>query len=156
VKLTERDIPATPAEVVRELDADAIHIARLTPQVSASRARSSEVAKPPVVTFVTDQPRHTPVNPRAALALIVVMIATGLLWVLIQSSTASSSGGSHKAAVHLTPPEQRAVAAARARAAAIAKAKRDRGTDAQWGDTIPAVTSPPTRATNIAQSRPSR
>jgi hypothetical protein len=99
--------------------------------------------------FATEQPRPARVNPRAALVMILAVVMIGLVWVLIGSSTAGSSGGSHKAAVHLTPVQERAAAAARVRAAAIAKAKSDRGTDAQWGDTIPAVTPPPTSATNV-------
>jgi hypothetical protein len=144
VKLTELDIPATPAEV----DADSIRIARLTPQPTPSSARSA-VARPPAVMFATEQPRPARVNPRAALVMILAVVMIGLVWVLIGSSTAGSSGGSHKAAVHLTPVQERAAGAARVRAAAIAKAKSDRGTDAQWGDTIPAVTPPPTSATNV-------
>ena len=148
-RLTEVDIPATPAEVVREFEADSIHIARLTPQPTAS-STPPEITKPPAVMFVTDQPHHAYRNPRAALVLIVAVMMMGFLWVLIGFGAAGSSGGSRKAAVHLTAAEQRTAAAARARAAAIAKAKRDRGTDAQWGDTIPALTPAPTSATNVA------
>jgi hypothetical protein len=100
--------------------------------------------------FVTEQPRPARVNPRVALVLIVAVIVTASVWVLIGSITAGSSGGSHKAVVHLTPAQERAATAARARAAAIAKAKRDRGTDAQWGDTIPGVTPPAASATNAS------
>lgn len=149
MKLTELELPATPAEVVGELDANEIRIARLTPQPTAGSARSA-TAKPPAVMFLTDQPRHAPGGPRAALVLIVAVMMIGLAWVLIGTITAGNSSRSHRAAVHLTAAQQRVAAAARTRAAAIAKAKRDRGTDAQWGDTIPAVTPPPTSATNAA------
>ncbi len=147
MKLTELESPTTPAEAIGELDAESIHIARLTPQPTPGSA-AAEITKPPAVVFVTDQRRPVRGNPRAALALIAAVIATALVWALIASSTASSSGGSHKAAVHLTPAQQRAAAAARVRAAAIAKATRDRGTDAQWGDTTPGVTPAPSSAPN--------
>lgn len=141
MKLNELDTPTTTAaDVVPGLEADSIHVARL-PQISAgSGARA--IARPPVLAFVTEEAPRARIGPRAALLLAVVVMVAAVLWVVIGSGTTGSSSGAHPARVHLTAAEQRAAAAARTRAAAIAQARRDRGTDALLQDTIPAATSP--------------
>jgi hypothetical protein len=96
------------------------------------------------LTFVTEEPRATLWSLRTALGLIIAIIP--ILVVAIVIAASSGGGGdrpSHRAAVRLTPAQQRVVALQRARAAAIAKAKRDRGTDAELQDTIPAVAPSP-------------
>jgi len=100
-------------------------------------------AEPPSLRFVTEQPRATRLDSRTALRLIAALITVFVLVVVIAASSGGGGPHPHKSAVRLTPAQQRAVAAERARAAAIAKARRDRGTDAELQDTVPAATAAP-------------
>ncbi len=125
-----------------DFGADSIHVARKSVH-GATGGATAAPAKPPPLVIVAAEARPTRGNAGAALLLLVV-IGT-ILWVLIGSGTTGSSSGSHRAPVRRTPAEQRAAATVRVRAAAIAQAKRDRGTDAELQDTIPAATPPPTR-----------
>lgn len=99
--------------------------------------------EPPSLRFVTDEPRAPRLRLRTALGLITAMIAVVVVLIVVASSSGGAADRPHNTAVKLTPAQQRAVAAQRARAAAIAKAKRDRGTDAELQDTIPAATPMP-------------
>jgi hypothetical protein len=98
------------------------------------------IAKPPALAFVTEEARPRRIDLRLAALLVLVVVMAGLLWVLIDSGPNGRPRATpaHHAPLKLTPNEQRVATAARARAAAIAQLKRDRGTDAQWQDTIPA------------------
>jgi hypothetical protein len=141
MKLTDADTPtvtlsrsaiAVPG-VVPELGADSIRVARLGAQA---------VAKPAPLAFVAAEPRRAPIDARAVLLLVVAVIAAGLIWVLISSGTSGSSGRAHSAAAQVRRAEGPAATAARAWAAAIEKAWRDRGTDAELQDTIPPPAPP--------------
>jgi hypothetical protein len=100
---------------------------------------------PPSLRFVTEQPRTTRLDLRTSLRLIAAMIPALVLVIVIAASSGGGGHRPHKSAVRLTPAQQHAVAAERARAAAIAKARRDRGTDAELQDTVPAATPLPSQ-----------
>ncbi len=142
MKLTELDTETT----------DSIYVARLPPAGASEPAievaphpaypagsQPSGIVKPPPLAFVTEEARSRRISSRAALLLVILVVMAALSWVLIDSSSSgrSTAPPTHRAPVRLTPSQQRAAAAARARAAAIAQLKHDRGTDAQWQDTIP-------------------
>jgi hypothetical protein len=119
--------------IVPELGADSIRVARLGEQV---------VAKPAPLAFVAEQPRRSPIDARAVLLLIVAVITAGLMWVLISSGASGSPGRVQRAPAQLRRAEGPAATAARAWAAAVEKAWRDRGTDAELQDTIPPPAPP--------------
>ena len=123
------------AEVGPDLDVDSIHVSRL-PQKSS----------------IEEPQAGAHVNWRAVRPALVVVLMAAFVSVLTDSGTTRSASGSHKPPIELTPAEQRAAAAAQARAAAIAKALHDRGTDAELQDTIPAATPPPTGTTTSASA----
>jgi hypothetical protein len=153
-----------PDTELTDVPADSIRIARLSPigapdagphssdiavevapfPAPATEAARRAAAEPPHLRFAVEPPRGARFNTRTAEGLLAVVLSVFALVVLV---AASSNGGSHHITHRTAPkltPEQQCVAAARhARAAAIAKAKRDRGTDAELQDTIPAATPPP-------------
>jgi hypothetical protein len=93
--------------------------------------------------LVTEEARRPPISSRAALVLIVAVIAAGFMWVLISSAASNSVTGSHSTRVQrAAAPQGRVAIAAQAWAVAIERAWRDRGTDAELQDTIP----PPPRS----------
>lgn len=136
MKLRELTTPARrPGPEITEPPADAIRVSRLR--------QPADVSEPPSLVFATDPPRGGLFAVRGALALAA---ATVLVLIVVVISAGGSHGGSrhlHAAAPKLTPAQQRLAAERRARAQAIAKARRDRGTDAELQDTIPAVTPAP-------------
>lgn len=160
-----RDLTTTtgrPDAELTDAHADSIRVARLSPigAPEAPRAFDAAVEVEPYpaprgeaecpadgesarLRFVVEPPRGARFNSRAALSLLAAMIFT---LVLVVGIAARSNVGSHHArrtAPKLTAAQQCVAAARRARAAAIAKARRDRGTDAELQDTIPAATPPP-------------
>ncbi len=130
VRLSTTEAHDLAVETVPEFELGAIRAARLT------APRPADVAEP--IVFDTEPGARRFVRARVALVAVAVLV-----WVLIGSPTGGGSAGSRPAAVTLTPAQQRTMAARRARAAAIAQAKRDRGTAAELEDTIPAVTPAP-------------
>jgi hypothetical protein len=156
--MTELDAPTT-----THVAADSIRVARLPrPGTAAGAAASAEPAPgpaaaveiaeapsiiappalgdPPALVIVVEAAR--PARIKAGVALALAMVA--LLWVLIDSGTIGASSGTRKVPVRHGPAQPRAGTAAAVRAAAIAQAKRDRGTDAELQDTIPAPIPAPT------------
>jgi hypothetical protein len=133
---------AGPSEVAPDDEAGSSQVHRLSWQGRSDDAEPSPSATPPSLAFVTEEPPRPPVSARAAVQLAVAVVIAAVLWA-IGSSISSGPSRSQRTPVRLTPAEQRASAATRARAAAIAKARRDRGTDAELQDTIPAVTPAP-------------
>ncbi len=132
VRLSSTEASDLAVETVPEFELGAIRAARLT------AAPAADVAEPIVFDTEHGVRRYL----RARVALLAVAVAV-LAWAAVGSLTGGGSAGSRPAAVTLTPAQQRTMAARRARAAAIAQAKRDRGTDAELEDTIPAVTPTP-------------
>jgi hypothetical protein len=154
---------ARPNAELFDAPADSIRIARLSPigardawphssdtavEVAPFPAPATEAARrasaePPRLRFVVERPRGVRFNSRTAEGLLAVVLSVFALVVLV---AASSNGDSHhithRGAPKLTADQQCVAAARRARAAAIAKARRDRGTDAELQDTIPAATPP--------------
>src|SRR5262249_20926370 len=113
------------------------------PASTRDAARPAD-AEPPRLRFVVQQPRGARFNSRTAEGLLAVVLS---VFALVVGIAARSNGGSHhithRAVPKLTPAQECVAAARRARAAAIAKATRDSGTDAELQDTIPAATPPP-------------
>jgi hypothetical protein len=161
MKLRER--PTTTGRPDAELldsSAESIRIARLPPiaepdarpdaavPVEPYPAPTVEPWRAPVATelarlrFAPDPPRGMPAGLRRALSAIAAIVLV-LVAVVLMSSANATSHRSHANAAKLTPAQQRVEAARRARAAAIVKARRDRGTDAELQDTIPAAVPPP-------------
>jgi hypothetical protein len=99
-------------------------------------------AEPPSLTFVALPPRTIGLSMRSTVCVLAAIFSVVLVLVVIGSISGGGSARAHKPVVRLTPAQQRAAAAERVRAAAIAKAKRDRGTDAELQDTVPAATPP--------------
>jgi hypothetical protein len=122
--------PDTQETRLPELDASSIKVARLPRPTALAPA-----SPPSILEFATGKSRGGRIDLQTALValvLIAVFVAPAI--------DAATSGGTHRrpAPARPTGPAQHLSAADRARAAAIAQAERDRGTDAYWEDTIPA------------------
>jgi hypothetical protein len=132
--------PPAGAELVPEVESAEILVARLPQPAVDAGPVTAELAPsaPPPLVFVTEEARGARINSLLAIAALLGVI-TVFVGVLIASTADSGSSGSAKPAVRPAAPQ--GTPAEHARAAAIAQAKRDRGTDAQWQDTIPAATS---------------
>jgi hypothetical protein len=139
VELPGTDTATADRELVPEPPADSIHVARLSPPVAA---------KPPTLAFVTEAPRpqriELRVSRRVAVGALVALVAVLCVVAVALGTSGDSKRAVHKPAVRLTPAQTRFQAAERARAEAIAQAKRDRGTDAELEDTVPPAPAPPT------------
>jgi hypothetical protein len=128
-------------ELVPDFGAGSIRAARRPQAGTVGVLEPTAIAKPPALVMVTEEARPVRIKAGAGLLLLIVVMVA-FLWVLLGSSTTGTPSRSHKAPVRLTAAERRVAAAGRSRADAIAQAKRDRGTDAELQDTIPALTPP--------------
>lgn len=127
-----RSLTTAPPDQAHPPEAGPIRVARMR----------APTGPPPALAFVAEAPRRASISPRRASALAAIAVVAALAWTWLGAGTRASSRGAPRM-VRLTPAEQRVAAAARVRAAAIAQAVRDRGTDAALQDTIPALPPAP-------------
>jgi hypothetical protein len=144
MELRELTTPTTSAGAeLAGVAAESIRIARLPPVGEPDQAREPAAAPEPApLRFATEPPRGARLDLRTALCVLATMFSVFVI-VIASSSGAARHRRAHPPVVKLSRAQERVDAARRARAAAIAKARRDRGTDAELQDTIPAATPSP-------------